>query len=238
MCRLFFCLLLASLSARGDNVGGAILGDNIIDAHVKPTLHDGFDRTGLYIIGAGVAVTALAQTYDYSMRATWRNHQRMSAQTARVGDIFGTGIPGIAIALTQILGADPEAGTAHAEALIDSFLVTSFLKFSSGRARPSSDNHQSMPSGHTSTTFASATSLTYFYGWKAGVPGYLLAGLTAASRWSDDAHWFSDTVAGAFVGFFWARASALHHLNRTFGGGRLTPFADTQSLGILWRWDY
>jgi len=206
--------------------------ENLIESHLRPTIEDGFDRTGLIIIGAGVAATWLTQTLDYQMRGAWIDHQRMSPQAARVGDVLGTGIPGGLIALSQIIWLEQEAGTAHAEALLETMAVTYLLKYANQRARPSSENHLSMPSGHTSTTFASATSLTYFYGWRAAVPGYLLATFTAASRWADDAHWFSDTVAGAAIGIFWGRATAIHHWGNVYG--RFTPFIDTKSVGLTW----
>ncbi len=207
----------------------------ILEEHLKPTLKDGFDSTGLWIIAGGITATVLAQTQDYNHRSAWQNHQRMSESTADVGDVLGTGIPGAAIAITQLL-VDHNNGIAHTEALIDTFVVTSVLKFTSQRSRPSSDNHHSMPSGHTSTAFASATSLTYSYGWKAAIPGYLAASFTAASRWADDAHWLSDTVAGAFVGFFWGRATALHHLS--IAEGRILPLVDTKTAGLIWHWEF
>jgi membrane-associated phospholipid phosphatase len=83
------------------------------------------------------------------------------------------------------------------------------MKYSFGRQRPgNSDSHQSFPSGHTSVSFATATSLTYAYGWKAAVIAYPVAVLVGLSRLSDDAHWASDVVGGAFVGFIMARASS------------------------------
>ncbi len=178
--------------------------------HVTPTLSQGFDHTGLWMIVGSLAAVHLAQTQDLKMREDFSNYNRVSSNVSRVGDFLGTGIPGVATALLQLY-VDPENGKAHAEALIDTTLVTSVLKYASARSRPDSDNHLSMPSGHTSTTFASATSLAYAYGWKAGVPAYLLAAFTGVTRMSDDAHWFSDTVAGAAVGIFWARAVSPHH---------------------------
>lgn len=200
--------------------------------HAAPTLEQGFDRTGWILIGSGILATALAQPQDQAARNAWNNDQRMSHDLARAGDVAGMGIPGIAIALTQ-LWLDPEAGKAHAEALIDTFLVTSILKQANQRSRPgNAANKQSMPSGHTSTTFASATSLTYFYGWKAAVPAYSVAVITGLSRLSDDAHWLSDTVAGAFIGIFWGRATALHHLNLP------TPIVGHNLYGLGWGYKF
>ncbi|HEX4923241.1 MAG TPA: phosphatase PAP2 family protein, partial [Bdellovibrionales bacterium] len=178
--------------------------------HLKPTLEDGFDTYGMFYLLAGVAAVGFAQSKDYEMRAAFSNHQRMSNGTSRFGDFLGTGIPGALVAVTQLIW-DNNNGIAHAEALIDTAIVTAALKQGFARARPNSENHHAMPSGHTSTTFTSATSLTYAYGWRAAIPAYALAVLTGVSRMSDDAHWFSDTVAGATIGFFWGRATYQHH---------------------------
>lgn len=188
--------------------------------HVKPTIKDGFDTKGFIIIGSGIALTALAQTQDYYVREKFSDYKIINNSASRVGDKLGTGIPGAAIALTQLI-FDTDNGWAHSEALIDTFIVTSLLKAANKRQRPESDNRTSMPSGHTSTTFASATSLSYAYGWKAALPAYTAAAFTAATRWSDDAHWFSDTVAGAFIGVFFGRATWFHH-------GTVAPFFDSQ----------
>ncbi|MGE3974944.1 MAG: phosphatase PAP2 family protein [Bdellovibrionales bacterium] len=225
--RLFFLFLLLLQILIPSEFASA----SVLKHHVKPTLTDGFDKTGLILIGSGLLATALAQTKDYEVREAYQDNQRISHSSARFGDFLGTGIPGSAIALSQMLfasGDNKHAGYAHAEALIDTFIATSLLKTINRRNRPDSDNKQAMPSGHASTTFATATSLAYSYGWAAAVPAYMLAGFTAATRWSDDAHWFSDTVAGAFVGIFWGRATWLHH-------GCITPVVSRYGSGFVWK---
>ena len=64
------------------------------------------------------------------------------------------------------------------------------------RTRPNGDP-RSFPSGHASATFATATVLHRHYGWKLGLPFYLLGVYTAASRIQDKKHWLTDTVMGA-----------------------------------------
>ena len=183
---------------------------DLVKEHVEPTAKDGFDSTGLYIILGGVGATLLAQTQDYWVRENFGDHQKMSASTSYVGDLLGRGYVEVAIAGGQLYFDNPN-GWAHSEALIGNEVVTVVGKYSMNRGRPASENHHSMPSGHTSVSFATASSLAYAYGWKAAVPSFALASFVAAARWSDDAHWFSDTVAGAFIGFFWGRATSFHH---------------------------
>lgn len=182
----------------------------IWDGHILPTLENGFDTTGLMILGAGSAATYGASTEDDHKYREWGNHRALPEEQTKIGDFLGTGAPGIAIALGQLL-FDSENGFAHSEALIWSFLTTSAGKIASQKQRPNGLNRNSMPSGHTSTTFTTATHLTYAYGWTVGVPAYLLAAFTALTRVADDAHWYSDTVMGATIGIFWGRATYAHH---------------------------
>lgn len=173
----------------------------------------------------------LSQSQDTAVRESYSQNQRMSKDVSKVGDFLGSGVAGGAIAISQLY-LDSENGWAHTEALLATFVTTSALKYTNGRNRPGSDNRYSMPSGHTSTAFATATSLSYSYGWKAAIPGYILATFVAASRWSDDAHWLSDTVAGAFIGYFWGRASSFHH------SGILPTVSHDGQVGLIYKADF
>jgi len=75
------------------------------------------------------------------------------------------------------------------------------------RRRPNGSNNQSFPSGHTSHAFAVATVAERHYGWKIGVPAYLVAGVVGASRMKQDKHYFSDVVAGATLGYIVGRTA-------------------------------
>ncbi len=175
----------------------------------NPWWGQSFDHTSKMILLSGAVSAAAASTADLSMRNQWKDHQRMDVPTTETGDFLGTGIPGATIALGQYF-FDRENGLSHGKTLIAATVWTSAMKFVSNRKRPGDNpNYNSFPSGHTSTTFATATSLAYSYGWKVGLPAYLLATGTGLSRMSQDVHWFSDVVAGAFIGFWMGRA--YHH---------------------------
>ncbi len=68
------------------------------------------------------------------------------------------------------------------------------------RERPNHRDKRAFPSGHSATSFMFATVLTEHYGWRAGVPGYLVASYVATTRLSDSKHHLSDVVAGAVIG--------------------------------------
>jgi membrane-associated phospholipid phosphatase len=64
-----------------------------------------------------------------------------------------------------------------------------------------SEASYSMPSGHTSTAFATATSLSLAYPkWYVVAPSFIWAGTIGYSRMHLGAHYPSDVLAGALVG--------------------------------------
>ena len=76
------------------------------------------------------------------------------------------------------------------------------IKYIVNRQRPFGGDH-SFPSGHTATSFMTATMLHKEYGWRSpwfSIGGYTVAALTGVSRIMNNAHWMSDVVAGAAIG--------------------------------------
>ena len=91
------------------------------------------------------------------------------------------------------------------DAAVVNFGYTELIKVAVGRERPNAQDTKSFPSGHTSNAFALAAVAERHYGWRVGVPAYLLAGLVGASRLEQDKHYLSDVVAGAALGFIVGR---------------------------------
>jgi membrane-associated phospholipid phosphatase len=102
------------------------------------------------------------------------------------------------------------AGVTLAATIIN-FGVTSALKYSINRDRPfvtypdiakkSDAGSPSFPSGHTSSAFATATSLSLAYPkWYIVAPSYTWASLVGYSRMHLGVHYPSDVLAGAIVG--------------------------------------
>jgi membrane-associated phospholipid phosphatase len=83
------------------------------------------------------------------------------------------------------------------------------IKYATNRTRPNGDP-RSFPSGHASTSFATAMVLQEHYGWKVGLPAFLAASYSGVSRVIDNQHWASDVVFGAFVGIASGRTVTLH----------------------------
>lgn len=98
-------------------------------------------------------------------------------------------------------------------ATILNFGITAVLKYSVGRERPfvtytdiinksgKPCNDPSFPSGHTSTAFTLATSLSLEYPkWYVIVPAYTYASTVAYSRMHLGVHYPSDVLVGALIG--------------------------------------
>ncbi|MBT3267504.1 phosphatase PAP2 family protein [Candidatus Poribacteria bacterium] len=116
---------------------------------------------------------------------------------------FGAGYNIIGLALLGVaLGSDDQrrTGVLALSSVLASGAVTATLKDAVGRSRPDGTNdHRSMPSGHTTGAFALATALSHRYPeWR--LPFYLGAVGVAVSRVYLGRHYPSDVLAGAVIG--------------------------------------
>ncbi|MDH3734704.1 MAG: phosphatase PAP2 family protein [Gemmatimonadota bacterium] len=125
--------------------------------------------------------------------------------------------------LGEAIGSETTArvGLRSLESLVLTAGLTTVLKVGFGRSRPDTGFEEdqfdpiafehskwSFPSGHTSTVFALATTVSLELGDDAPwVPfvAYPIAAWTGVSRVLDKKHWLTDVVAGAAVGIFSAR---------------------------------
>jgi membrane-associated phospholipid phosphatase len=114
--------------------------------------------------------------------------------------------------------------------LVASSAITVGLKYAVNRPRPfvtytdiyRKDAHAgpySFPSGHTSSAFALATSLSLCYPeWYIIAPAYLWAGAVGYSRMYLGVHYPSDVLVGALIGS--GSAIATYYLNRMLFGSK------------------
>jgi len=130
------------------------------------------------------------------------NFSNLSAQNKAVkdaGNIILFTLPATTLATTFIIG-DTKGSWQFTKALLLTGVVTYGLKYSVNKQRPDMSNNNSFPSGHTSTTFQSASFIHIRYGFKYSIPAYALAGFTAFSRIDAEKHDGWDILAGAVIG--------------------------------------
>jgi membrane-associated phospholipid phosphatase len=80
-------------------------------------------------------------------------------------------------------------------------IMTMAVKRITHRTRPDG-SAWSFPSGHTSTTFATAAVIYRHFGSKPGIPAFALASYVGLSRLQENRHYLSDVVAGAVLGSY------------------------------------
>lgn len=118
----------------------------------------------------------------------------------KIGDFLQILLPSAALTSTFIEGYD-EGG----EEFIGSFLlnmgITHLLKHVIHEERPENNGWHSFPSGHTSVAFQAASFIHIRYGWKYGLPSYILATYVGWSRVNADKHWTIDALVGALIGY-------------------------------------
>ncbi len=77
------------------------------------------------------------------------------------------------------------------------------IKYTVQRPRPDGSAYNSFPSGHTATSFMTATLLHKEYGWRSpwfSIGGYTVATVSAVSRILNNKHWMTDLIGGAAIG--------------------------------------
>ena len=118
-----------------------------------------------------------------------------------------------------------------------SSLTTVAIKGVTNTNRPTDEflgGHYGFPSYHTSSTFAIAATIEEYYGWRAGVPAYALAGLVGWSRIDQREHDLSDVVFGAALGYVIGKSVAAAHLDRD-SAFQVSPYFEStsRSTGLM-----
>lgn len=215
------------------------------DYHIKPFIKKAVDQHSLTTLFSATAAVIYTNHFDKETQANWMQHQQMSKDLAKAGDIAGSGLLGVGIFALQYKFDENETHwMSHARALVWGTIASSTLKVAFGRQRPSNNpNYHSFPSGHATTAFTTATVLTYAYGWKAAMIAYPVATFVGLSRLSDNVHWASDVVGGAFLGYWAARASFYSKeeaasLSSSQTQFQWAPIISSELIGAHFNWQY
>ncbi|MDO8527678.1 MAG: phosphatase PAP2 family protein [Deltaproteobacteria bacterium] len=172
--------------------------------HAEGDIRYTFGYWPVVVIGGGALTAGLLSLKDHSFQNNFKTRHLGRFDT--VAKYFGEYYV-LDPAAFLLFGAGKlfhnEELVVTGETLVESLLftqaMTGVLKLGFNRTRPNGGNY-SFPSGHAANTFAVATVLETLYGLKAGIPGYLAAGLVSYSRLDANDHFLSDLVFGAALG--------------------------------------
>ena len=166
-------------------------------------------KSNLLILGTAGLGALFAYQYDGRIQDYAQREGLLPNRISQFGDLYG-GIWSVwLLPVSIIITSKATDGTNRemlkklefaASALVANGVTTIILKGLIGRERPNSSYNRSMPSGHTSHSFAVAAVANELYGCKVGTAAYLIAGLVAVSRINDNDHYMSDVIVGAGLG--------------------------------------
>ncbi len=116
------------------------------------------------------------------------------------GDILEYAIPASVFASTLIWRDDTKPTWQFMKTYGLAAGINYALKPLIDKPRPDGVGGESFPSGHTTSAFAGAAFVERRYGWKAGVPAYLVASYVGWTRVHANRHDWWDVLAGATLG--------------------------------------
>ncbi len=187
-----------------------------------------WDRADWLYFGGAVAAIGVAHQFDGTVRTQLAGNAPVSV-SAGSPDSLQDALPAAGLLLGTWGYAkliDDEDGIREAHAMLEATTLSlgtavavSYVARREGPNQTTSPNRwlaagTSFPSEHATAAFAIGTVLAESgnsrYRWVRRVLGYGVAGFTVYERLEHDAHWLSDTVAGAALG----AASARFAMNR------------------------
>lgn len=186
------------------------------------------------VLSAGTVAALATYHADQSTTATL-NGSSAADFTLEAGEVIGGGMFQVGGALTtyvigRALRHDKtiQVGSDLVRAQLLNALLTQGIKMTAGRTRPDG-GRRSFPSGHASSTFASATVLQRHFGWRVGLPAYGVAAYVATSRLAENRHFLTDVIVGAAVGIVSGRAVTFGRRGHRFA---LSPLVTPGGAGV------
>jgi len=211
--------------------GPAAIGRGFAHTYGKPE--------NLLILGAAFGVDRIVRhNWDEDVRHYFEDNDSSLAETDDFGTIIGN--PGLHFLIggTWYLAAVQQRDARHHElskVLLEALIVTNTSTMAFKLAmddRSPNGEKWGWPSGHASSSVCFAAVMHEYYGWKAGVPLYLLAGYSAATRLEDREHDLSDLVFGAALGYVVGHSVVKGELPQ-IGGFTVLPYADRNAGGVM-----
>jgi membrane-associated phospholipid phosphatase len=189
--------------------------------HLGTDLRQFVTADAALVLGLGGAAALAALPFDDSIneRATEGGPSTFFDTGASFGSTYVQVGGALATYLVGTMASTPRVRHVGADlirAQVLSGLLTQGLKFSVRRQRPyvregETSGSYAFPSGHTSSSWTSATVLWRHFGWKAGEPASVVAAWVAAARVQQDQHFLSDVAFGAALGIASGRVVTIGH---------------------------
>lgn len=243
---LFFTFPQRGLTQAKDSIST----DSVLS---KKSVHQVADRKsfksflpGIVTVGYGlIALTdGPLKNFDHYI-ADKRNERRPNFSTHT--DDYLRYVPFVALYGLEALGVKGKHRIADKTGLmlLSGVIVmgsVSIVKKATDKERPDHSDFVSFPSGHAAIAFAGAELINQEYGdvspWYS-VAGYTVASATAVLRVYNNAHWFSDVVAGAGIGILSTKVAYLVYppLKRLISGHKgmglsMAPFYQNHAAGL------
>jgi len=233
------------------------LGDEALEVVKTPLDTDGYGFVGTLAVTGAVGLTYV---FDDNIRnKLQRTKSRGMDRATDVGSLIGDPFLHLGIAAAVYGGGivwdSPrwkESGEMLGEAVLLADATTFVLKEAVGRGRPFvrgdkgsfrpgqfSRDYDSMPSMHTSSSFAMASVMASTSDSMATKTLYYSAAtFVGFSRIYQDKHWASDVVLGAAIGELCGRIVTATHVNTGKSNLSIVPLVsgDSAGLALLGRW--
>ena len=253
-------LTLSSTAIADDNIFNstkalkeqvARLGDEATGVVKTPLDTEGYGFIGTLAVAGAVGITYI---FDDDIRTKLAGSKSKGLDKATdAGTMIGDPLLHIGIAAAVygggILANSPrwkETGEMLGEAIILADATTVVLKESFGRARPFvngdkgsfksaqfTSDYDSLPSMHTSSSFAMASVMAAKSESMATKAAYYSAAtFVGFSRLYQDKHWASDVVLGAAIGELCGRIVIATHQKKERSKVALVPLVSTNSAGL------
>jgi len=225
-------LIQNNIRKTADTSVGALFRDTLRDFQRLPS------RENAILLSLGGAAATAAHGFDQKV-STGMFKSTTLDEVLQVGEQAGGARVQLATALaTYAVGRfsghtrTSQIGSDLIRAQLMTQVMTATVKLSVGRTRPDGTQY-SFPSGHSATTFATATVLQRNLGWKVGVPAYGLATYVAASRVQDKRHFLSDVTFGAAIGLVAGRTVTIGRGDTKFA---MSPAAAPGGAAVQFTW--
>lgn len=239
-CFWVILLLSPSISGAADFSGLKELPPDLLHGAQEEVRPEGI--LTLLAAGAGAAISRYghtAHTDDFRIADTLAINTPLGKRVTDFGAAIG--YPAYlmpATVITYFAGSyfdsrpAQEFGLLGFEALSLSGIETLILKYSVHRLRPDLSDRAAFPSGHTAASFSLAAVAASQWGWKVGIPSFLLASFVGYTRMEGKNHYLSDVLFATGVGI--ASGRAVYKVRRRAHPDRYSfaPFVSPGGCGV------